>query len=240
MKHTAPDDPRGRAATRRLVLLVVASTLTTSVLVGLAAAHALPSESTHAVFARSAGITAYALLVLLVLTGLVLAHPWASRLRRPAPSTRIRLHVTLAVATLCLTLVHLLMWATSTTGGVGWWGSFVPWGSAYRPLHVSLGVLGLYAGVLAGVTASMAGRVAGRVWWPVHKVAVVTLALVWVHSLGGQDAQTLRPFYLGTGILVLVVGLTRQLALRHRDHAGAMGEVEARELVRTAPRTWRR
>jgi len=107
-------------------------------------------------------------------------------------------------------------------------------------LHVSLGVLGLYAGILAGVTASMAGRRAGRVWWPVHKVAVVTLALVWVHSLGGQDAQTLRPFYLGTGILVVVVGLTRQLALRHRDHAGAMGEVEARELVRTAPRTWRR
>jgi hypothetical protein len=240
MKHSAPDDPRGRSATRRLVLLVVASTVATSLLVGLAAARALPHVATHTVFARSAGVTAYVLLVLLVLTGLVLAHPWATRLRRPSPSTRIRLHVTLAATTLAFTLVHALMWATNTAGGVGWWGAFVPWGSAYRPLHVSLGVLGLYAGVLAGVTASMAGRrAAARLWWPVHKVAVVALALVWVHALGGVDAHALLPFYVGTGLLVVVVGVSRQLALRHRDHAQAMGDAEARELVRTGPRTWR-
>jgi hypothetical protein len=69
---------------------------------------------------------------------------------------------------------------------------------------------------------------------------VVALALVWVHALGGLDAQALRPFYLVTGLLVVAVGVSRQLALRHRDHAQAMGEVEARELVRTGPRIWRR
>ena len=239
MKHTAPADPRGRAAIRRLMLLVIASTAATSLLVGLAVARALPHIDTHSVFARAAGVTAYVLLVLVVLTGLVLAHPWAARLRRPSPSTRIRLHVTLAVTTLAFTLVHLLMWATDTTGGVGWWGALVPWGSAYRPLHVSLGVLGLYAGVLAGVTASMAGRVAGRIWWPVHKVAVVALVLVWVHTLGGLDARALWPLYLATGLLVVVVGTSRQLATRHRDRANVMADVAARELVRSRPRTWR-
>ena len=61
--------------------------------------------------------------------------------------------------------------------------------------------------------AGLAGRVAVRVWWPIHKVAVVVLALVWAHSvLAGSDTAELRALYLGSGLLVVLVAATRYLA----------------------------
>jgi hypothetical protein len=209
---------------------VVAGALCSALLTG-AAAIALPAAATHSLLARSAGITSYLLLVLLVLSGLLLSHPWSSRWRRPSAAVRIRTHVSLAVVTLAFTVVHVVMWATDDDGGVGWWGALVPWGSSYRPLYVSLGVLGLYSGVLAGVTASLAGRLSLRAWWPIHKVSVVALMLVWVHTLGGLDAPALLVVYIVTGVLVVVVAASRHAARHHRVRVEELAKVEARELV---------
>ena len=132
------------------------------------------------IIGRAAGLSAYLLLVLLVATGLVLSHPGRARLRRPRPATRIRLHVSLAVFTLALTVLHVVVLATDSYAGVGWRGTLVPMGSTYRPVPVTLGVIALYAGLLAGLTAALSGRrIAARVWWPVHKVAAIALLLVW-------------------------------------------------------------
>jgi hypothetical protein len=78
---------------------------------------------------------------------------------------------------------------------------------------VTLGVLGGWAGVLAGGTAALAGHLPARAWWPIHKVAAFSLVLAWLHGvLVGGDAHALRWVYVGTGLLVLGVAVSRYAA----------------------------
>jgi DMSO/TMAO reductase YedYZ heme-binding membrane subunit len=127
--------------------------------------------------------------------------------------------VSLAVFTLALTVLHIVVLATDQYAGVGWRGSVVPMGSSYRPVAVTLGVIGLYAGLLAGLTAAFSGhRLVARVWWPVHKVASVALVLVWGHGvLAGIDTPVLLWLYLATGAAVLGLAAWRYVARTPRD-----------------------
>ena len=159
---------------------------------------------------RASGLTAYVLLVVLVTTGLMLAHPWSRRVRRPTPATWLALHVALATFTLTFLVLHVVVLATDPWAKVGWPGALLPFASTYRPIPVTLGVLALWAGLLTGLTARLAGRFAARVWWPVHKVSIVVLLLVWAHSvLAGTDVELLRWFYVTSGIAVLALAVTR-------------------------------
>jgi predicted ferric reductase len=204
------------------------SALTAAAVTALAAGSALAALG-HAVaavsgqrqgpwiLARAAGVTAYTLLTLLVVTGLVLAHPRAARLRRPHPRTRLAVHRGLAMFTLVFVVLHILVLATDRWAGVGWRGILVPLASSYRPLPVTLGLLGLWSGAAAGVTAALAGRLGGRTWFLVHRVAAVAFVLVWAHGvLTGSDALGLRLLYAGTGAGVAVLAVSRYLPQRGR------------------------
>jgi len=187
------------------------------------------------VLGRASGLTSYVLLLLLVSTGLVLAHPWARYLRRPAPQTRIALHVSLATFTLAFTVLHVVVLATDEYAQVGWQGALLPMASVYRPVPVTLGVVALWSGLITGVTARLAGRVAGRVWWPVHKVAASSLVLVWAHSvLAGSDVVALRVFYLATGSAVIGLALTRYGARTPADRVAELNPVQVRDVVTQA------
>lgn len=215
-----------------LVLLVTASAVATSWLVGTAVMRVAGDKMAPWILGRSAGITSYLLLVGLVLFGLVLSHPARARISWPSSTTRIRAHVSLSVFTLVFTVLHIVVLATDKYAGVGWWGAFVPMGSTYRPMPVTLGVIGLYAGFAAGLTAALAGRLARRVWWPVHKVAIVSLVLVWLHGvLAGIDTPTLLAMYVVTGGLVVALAVSRYTSDRPRDEADALASVRASELT---------
>jgi DMSO/TMAO reductase YedYZ heme-binding membrane subunit len=169
------------------------------------------------ILARAAGVTGYALLTLLVVTGLVLAHPRAARLRRPHPRTRLAVHRGLAVFTLVFVALHVVVLAGDSWAGVGWRGAVVPLASSYRPLPVTLGLLGLWSGAAAGATAALAGRLGGRIWFPLHRVAAAAFVLVWGHGvLTGSDVLALRLLYAGTGAGVLVLAVSRYLPQRER------------------------
>ena len=216
-----------------VVLGVTASAVLTSWLVGLGVDAIAGDRMGPWILGRAAGITSYLLLVALVLTGLVLSHPARAQWRRPSSATRIRLHVSLAVFTLVFTVLHIVVLATDSYAGVGWWGAFVPLGSTYRPLPVTLGVIALYAGLAAGVTASSSGRLSRRVWWPVHKVAVVSLVLVWLHAvLAGIDSSALLGTYVVTGLAVLVLAVSRYTTPGPRDRVRELAEVATHEAVR--------
>lgn len=216
LTRTHRSAPPGRRALRAAVVVVVLglSTGVSGWLLGQAATAVSGNRNAPWIIGRAAGLSAYLLLVLLVLTGLVLSHPARSRLRRPSAVVRIRLHVSLAVFTLALTVLHIVVLATDQYAGVGWRGTVLPMGSSYRPVPVTLGVIGLYAGLLAGLTAAFSGwRVVARVWWPVHKVASVALVLVWGHGvLAGIDTPVLLWVYLGTGGAVLALAVWRYVA----------------------------
>jgi hypothetical protein len=167
------------------------------------------------ILARAAGVTAYVLLTALVVTGLVLAHPRAARLRRPHPRTRLAAHRGLAVFTLVFVVLHVVVLANDRWAGVGWRGVLVPLGSSYRPLPVTLGLLGVWSGAAAGGTAALAGRIGGRVWFPLHRVAAAAFVLVWTHGvLSGSDALGLRLLYAATGAGVTVLAVSRYLPSR--------------------------
>jgi hypothetical protein len=215
-------EPRG--ASRRLlpataiVCSITASTSVSAWLIGIGARSVWGSRDAPWILGRAAGVTAYVLLVLLVLAGLVLSHPWRTRISRPSAGTRIRAHVALAVFTLAFMALHVVALATDSYAGVGLRGALLPMGASYRPVAVTMGVIGMEAGLLAGVTAALAGHVTARIWWPIHKVAASSLVLVWIHGiLAGSDSRTLLGLYIGTGALVIVVGLSRYAARTPAD-----------------------
>lgn len=184
------------------------------------------------VLGRAAGLASYVLLVLLVASGLLLAHPWARGLRRPTASTRLALHSALATFTLAFTALHVVALAVDPWAQVGWRGAVLPMVSGYRPVAVTLGVLALWAGLITGITARFAGRLLGRAWWPIHKVAAVSLGLVWMHGvLAGSDVGALRGFYLASGLAVLGLAVTRYAAPTPADRVDELTD----ELARTSP-----
>lgn len=206
---------RGQPILRRTIVGLAAtlSAAVTGVLIGSAIGVVEGHRMAPWMIARATGISAYLLLVLLVVLGLLLSHPSRTRVARPSPATRIRLHIVLAALTLALTIAHIVVLATDRFAGVGWRGASLPMQSAYRPAAVTLGVLGAWAGLVVGSTALLAGHLPQRLWWRVHKVAIVALLLVWLHGvLAGGDTAMLRWLYLSTGALIAVVALSRYAA----------------------------
>jgi hypothetical protein len=221
----SPETGRSRWALRDVLVISAGSGLA-AWLAGRAMSAVAGDRNAPWIVGRASGIAAYLLLVALVALGLLLSHPRRTRWRRPGPESRLRLHVSLAAFTLTLVVLHIVVLATDRYAKVGWWGALLPMASRYRPAAVTLGVLGAYCGLATGLTAALAGRLARRVWWPLHKVAAVALALVWAHGvLAGSDRAALRLMYLATAAGILLLALTRYAARtradRFREWAGA-------------------
>lgn len=232
--HRWADDtrPRRGLATAGFGLAVVAAAVAGAVATRLVMDALTGRDAVSWVLGRATGLSSYILLLSLVVTGLVLSHPWARRLRRPGPAARLALHSTLATFTLLFTALHVVVLATDPWAQVGWRGALLPMASVYRPVPVTLGVIALWAGLITGVTARWAGRLIGRIWWPVHKVAIVTLGLVWAHSvLAGTDTPLLRVFYLATGIGVAGLAITRYAARTPADKVSELSDSLDRTLV---------
>ena len=217
-----------------LVVAVSASAAITAWLIGTAAVRWWGDQNALWIVGRAAGITGYLLLVALVLTGLALSHP--RRKHRLPVTVRIRLHTALATFTFVFVGLHIVVLATDSYAGVGLVGAVVPFGSHYRPAAVTLGVVGLYAGLAAGLTALFAGSIGSRVWWPIHKVAIVSLVLIWAHSLwAGTDTSVLLIIYAATGALVIIAAVLRytattpsdmaeEISVRHRQSTNSLGD----------------
>lgn len=205
------------------ILLVVAGAATVAFGVLLVRDTLVGQTKVPWLLGRASGVTSYVLLTCLVATGLVLSHPWARGLRRPSAATRIGLHVGLATFTLAFTVLHVVVLATDPWAQVGWRGALLPMAALYRPVPVTLGVIALWAGLITGVTAKLAGSIAARVWWPIHKVAAVSLALVWGHSvLAGSDILALRGFYLTTGLALIGLAVSRYGARTPQDRVAEL------------------
>ena len=164
---------------------------------------------------RALGIAAYVALSALVLLGIWMRHPW--RLRRPLlhAETRLRVHATLATATVTLVAGHLVTLASDKYAGVGWVGAFVPFRAHYRPTAVALGVIAMIFMVVLFATARSAGRRGARHWLAYHRLAAVNFVLVWLHGvMAGTDTVALRLLYVVSGGLVAALASTRYLLSR--------------------------
>ena len=159
---------------------------------------------------RALGIAGYLSLCALVAMGIWIRHP--SRLRWPVvhSETRLRLHATLATATIALVAGHLASLASDRYAGVGWVGAFVPGYSKYRTFAVSLGVIAMFFMALLMVSARTAGRRGSRHWYLYHRFSVATFVLIWFHGvLAGTDTAALRILYVATGVGIGVLATSR-------------------------------
>lgn len=202
---------RGVLNTTSVVLMAAVVSGISGFLIGLAAlvasSHAMPLW----LLARSAGITAYLLLTAVTAMGIMLSHNTRAR-HRPHPS-RIRLHLALVVFTLVFTVLHIVVLVLDPWAKVGIAGALLPMGAGYRPVPVTLGLLSLWSGAVAGMSASLAGHGTGRIWLYLHRLAGSAWILAWVHAvLTGVDTPALVAMYVGSGLLILGLGLWRYLA----------------------------
>jgi len=208
--------PRGSG--RALVVVVVLScALIAGHFLAELSAPALHSKMLPWILSRGLGLAALVSLTALTGLGLWLHHPWKASMRAVRPVTWLRMHATLAAATVTLIAAHLTAIALDHYAHVGWVGAFVPWHSAYRPTGVALGTLALYMMLLVGATAGLAGVVGGRHWLSVHRLAWLSFVAAWLHGItAGSDSTRLRLVYLLTGVFVVAIAGTRSWARRHQ------------------------
>ncbi len=154
-------------------------------------------DPTFWLLARAAGLTAYVLLTLSVLAGLVLKSRPARRLR---PAAVTDLHRTLALTSLAALALHGAALVLDTTVKVTIAGLVVPGLVGYRPAAVAAGVVAGW--LLAVVTASfrVRKRIGVRAWRRLHWATYALFALATVHGIAaGTDATQpwARDLYLG-------------------------------------------
>jgi len=204
------------------VFVALAAAVAAALLVTLAAP-ALHDRMMPWILGRGLGLAAYLDLVALAVVGTWFRHPW--RWRRPVlhPAVLLRLHVALAVAAVILVAGHVIVLALDQYAGVGWTGVIVPGKATYRPFAVGLGTVSLYLGAAIVITGALAGQFIGRHWLAVHRLALLGVALAWLHSvLAGSDTGALRPMYVITGGVLLAIVATRFTASRTEPPARAL------------------
>lgn len=167
--------------------------------------------------ARSAGIVAWLLLATSVLWGAALA----SRLfaGRPKAPWILDLHGGLSNLAVVFTGVHLVgLWLDGYVE-FGLKELFVPLTSAYRPLALAWGIVGLYLLIALQATSLLKKRMSHKAWRKVHHLALPTYLFATVHLFtAGTDAghAALSTAALVVSGLVLALALTRLWAPKGR------------------------
>jgi sulfoxide reductase heme-binding subunit YedZ len=182
----------------------------------LPAADAHVAEVRPWIAARALGVTAYLLLALQVVSGLLLSHPRNAAAWRKTRQT-FPWHELLTVFTGAFLVLHIVLLAIDPFAKVGVLGALVPGFSGYRPPAVAIGTVALYAMIFTAVTAKWTKLLPGGWWLKVHRFAAVTFLMVWVHAvLAGTDGGALTPLYLATGLPVLALVVHRLWTARVR------------------------
>ena len=162
--------------------------------------------------ARSSGIVAWALLAAAMIWGLLLT----TRLLggKPAPKWLLDLHRFLGGFAVTFTAVHLVGLVADNYSHFGLADLLVPLASAWKPLPVALGVVGMYL-LLAVELTSLAMKRLPRRWWRwIHLTSFGSFWLATIHGVtAGTDIsnRAMQLAYVAVGGVVLFLTLVRVL-----------------------------
>ena len=194
----------------------------------------VPASSAHQaqlriwLAARASGITAYLLLTIQVVLGLVLSHPTNQTTWRLSKRL-FPWHENAWVFVLAFLGAHIVALVLDPYAGVGIGGVIVPGLSSYRSSAVALGTLALYALLVTGLTARYAARLPAGLWLRIHRLSLVVFGLTWMHGLlAGTDSVGLFPVYLLTGLAVIAAAAYRYWVTRRSRPLPSFSEVIAR------------
>ncbi len=147
-------------------------------------------DPTFWLLARASGLTAYVMLTLSVLAGLVVkSRPF--RALKPAAVTD--LHRTLALLGLGALAGHATALVLDTTVHVGIAGLLVPGLVSYRPVWTAAGILAAELMVLVYASFSLRKRIGTRNWRRLHWATYAVFAAATMHGIGA-GTDTSRPW----------------------------------------------
>lgn len=173
------------------------------------------------IVARGVGITALALLALVVSLGILLSHPLNRTLWRQTKELLVW-HRYLVTFVIALIMVHVIAIVLDQYARVSLIGALVPGLAGYRVLPVALGTIALYALLVTAGTAAYAQRLSPKVWLTIHRGSALVFALAWLHGiLTGTDSVSLRTFYLSLAALIVVSAAARYWMVVQRAPAPA-------------------
>ena len=169
-------------------------------------------DPTFWILARASGLTAYVLLTLSVLAGLVVkSKPFGKAVRQP---TVIDLHRFLALLGLGAIAIHGVALVLDTTVKITPAALLVPGLVPYRPLWTALGVLAAELMVLVYVSFALRRRIGARNWRRLHYATYLVFASATVHGLAaGTDSARPEAIWLYVGAVGAVVTATAWRAL---------------------------
>ena len=174
---------------------------------------------------RSAGLTAYSLLWLNVVSGLLLSRRWLRE--RLAPSLVAQVHQTLSGMALGFSLFHALVLIGDRYLDLSWRDILLPFAADLRPLPMVAGQVstGLLAMLILTSLGAGRRRLGNRCWRAIHLTAYGAYWLALAHALAvGTDLWRLQLFYALTGASVLWLITARILA----PGAGNRGQKDRR------------
>jgi len=171
--------------------------------------------------ARSSGIVAWALLTTSVTLGL-----WLSlRLtrKRPRPAWTLDLHRFVGGLAVVFTGVHLAGLVLDSYVHFGVRELLIPGASSWRPVPVTLGVVGVYFLLAIEVTSLLMRWLPRKVWRGVHFTSYALFLFATVHMFAaGTDASSPAMHWAGIGACAVVGYLTLARVLMGRPRRTAL------------------
>lgn len=150
-------------------------------------------DPTFWLLARAGGLTAYVMLTLSVLAGLVLkSRPF--RALKPAAVTD--LHRLLALLGLGALAGHAIALVLDSTVHVSVAGLFVPGLVSYRPVWTSLGILTAELMILVYASFSLRKRIGTKNWRRLHWTTYGIFGAATLHGIAA-GTDTVQPWVLG-------------------------------------------
>jgi sulfoxide reductase heme-binding subunit YedZ len=169
-------------------------------------------DPTFWLLARASGLTAYVLLTMSVLAGLVVKSRPFGRAVKTASATDVhRFFALLALGMLVLHGTALMLDATIRMRVAA---LFVPGLSPYRPTAVALGVVAAELAALVFVSFSLRRRIGARNWRRLHWATYFVFVMATAHGLAsGSDSSQPWAFDLYLGAVGAVAFATAWRAL---------------------------
>jgi predicted ferric reductase len=170
--------------------------------------------------ARGGGLTAFALLGLSVVLGLVLSLRVASP-RWPRALTN-DLHEHLTLLALAFTGVHVVAILVDPAVEFGLADVLVPFASAHEPLWTAAGVIAAELAVALWVSTRFRQRIGYRRWRTLHHAAFAVFGLALLHGLmQGTDTGRVWALAIYVPAAAAVAGLTAIRVMVSRDASAA-------------------
>ncbi len=156
---------------------------------------------------RGSGITAYLLLTFSVVLGIALSRRWHAR--RVPRMVVDEIHRWLTITFYIFIVVHVVTMLLDPFTHFRVADVIVPFASTYRPIWLSLGIIGAEVSIAAGASVWVRKWIGYRTWHVLHLTAYPIFFMSLLHSLGtGTDTRTTWATALYVGSFVLVAGAT--------------------------------